>query len=319
MLLSKISAKPSLFQLRETAFSQSVVDGIVAEGIDLAKWNDLLIVPLAEIVAAGNLASDEDREFIIAGDSHSRFAAVKALASAGRLPDAWRAGDDWEIPCKLVTWSDCDRLMLANLCRDDLSPAAEAKGFQIMRARGLDDETIAVRSHKKPEYVRRMLKLNSLAACIRERVGKPADAGGISKDCAIVLATEFENHSVKVQQQQELWNRVLAHAELTPGIIRGIMKKIGPAMKKTSDGDGALFLLPPSVEQAVKDVQSRAKELRRILTAISTLVNSADSEAFESLAEIRACIKSHGPAAVNQLQYEVDSDAASIGKLCLVS
>lgn len=317
MKLSQIIAIPSLLQLRETHYSESTVKGILAEGIDLAKWSDIPVVSTNEIPGAGTDIIPAD-VYAVGGDGNSRFAAVKALAAAGRLPEVWRDGDDFDIPVKVVSWEDCERLMLANLCREDLSPAAEARGFEMMKARGLSEETIAVRSHKSGDYVRRMMKLNGLAACIRERIGKPSDAGGIDKTCALVLADEFRKYEIGVAQQQELYNKVLAHSDLTPNFIRGFLKKIAPNLKARAD-ENALFILPPSIESAVKETQNRAKELRKILSVLTALINTVDSEVFGSMPELRAAIKTHGPGAVTQLAYEADSDAAVIGKMVLVA
>lgn len=316
MRLSQIISFPSLFQLRETAHSQATVDGICAEGIDLAKWSDLPVIPAAELRDAGHEVPEDT--WVVGGDGHSRAAAARLLAKTGRLPEQWKAGDDWEIPCKVVTLADAQRLMLANLCRDDLTPGAEARGFELMKSRGMDEATIAVHSHKSEDYVRRMMKLNTLCSTIRERIGKSSDAGGIDKTCAMVLADEFKRHNIGVQQQQELYTKVLAHSELTPNFIRGLLKKVGPAMKQRAE-ENALFALPPSIKNAVKDAQGRAKELKRVLAIVSSFVNIADSTVLDSMPELRSAIKAHGPAAISQLQYEADADAASIGKMVMVS
>lgn len=311
MKLSLITSRPDLFQLREARYSTATVEGIIAEGIDLAKWSDLPIVSGNEVpgAAAGT--------WIVAGDGHSRHAALQRLAVSGQLPAEWKSGDDWEIPCKMVSYQDTERLMLANLCREDLTPAAEARGFQLMRDRGLTDETIATRSHKKPDYIKRMLRLNTLAECIKERIGKPGDAGGISKDCAMVLAVEFDNYGIKPQQQQEIYNKVLAHSELTPGFIRGLLKKLGPAMKSSTEN--ALFAIPATVEGAVKTVQDKARAIKRAAAALATLMALADDGILDSCQELLNVVQKHGQAAIDQFKYEADADAAVIGKLCLAA
>ena len=94
MLLERISVNSSQFQYRETAFSESTVAGIVAEGIDLAKFD---VIPVMMDGAQG----------IVAGDGHSRLEAIRRLAAAGRLPESWKCrGSDgmngWDIPVRLV-------------------------------------------------------------------------------------------------------------------------------------------------------------------------------------------------------------------------
>jgi hypothetical protein len=310
MLLSRLIVDPSRFQFRESAFSETTVAGICAEGINLAKFDPLPILP-----AAGD-------RYCVAGDGHSRFEAVRRLAELNQLPAAWIVpGGDWEIPAREVNESEAKKLSwTANLSRDNFTPTEEARVYKSMRDDGgMSIAEIAKWAHRDDTTVRRTLLINDLAGCIRACIGKPADAGGIAKDLAVTMAELFNRYGIAPQQQAELWHRVFAHSELTPGFIRGVLTRIGGSLAARTGGDGVLFSIPANVEHVVKEMKDRAQELRRIERALTAMMGCKDSEAMASLPALKALLDAQGESMLAQIKYEADADGCVIGQMVLVA
>lgn len=311
MLLSQLRADPARFQLRHDAYDKDVCAGIVKEGIIPGKFGKLPIIPVG----------DESNTYIIAGDGHSRFAAVQALAAKSHLPDAWVIDADkgeFDIPCEIVEPGHIKSLMLANLGRKNLSASEEADGYQKLMDQGMTIEDIALRSHRDESTIRRVLLINTLADCIREQIGRPADAGGISRECAIEFAKQCQQHGINKQQQGQLWHGIFTHYEFTPNTIRSFFKKMGQRLAEKSSGDdggGMLFAIPTNVTAAVKDMQKRSKEVSRVLTSLRTLLRYASQDYLDAAPGLKAALQQFGPQAMNQLQYESESDGIVLANL----
>jgi ParB-like chromosome segregation protein Spo0J len=187
--------------------------GIVAEGIDLAKFDAL------PVVSAGR------GRWCVGGDGHSVFEALRRLARDGRLPEAWKRGKGWDVPVRMVSPEEAQRLAwTANLSRDNFSAVEEAKGFRAMVEAGMGEEEMARVVQRSDVYVRKTLALNVLCRDIRDAVGLAPDAGGIDKYMSQAMAEKFDQYRIGDQQQQELWHRVFEarkpHREICAGADR---------------------------------------------------------------------------------------------------
>lgn len=306
MLLSQITTDPKRFQFRRAAYSEATVNGIMAEGFIPAKFGTIPII------------ADGEGVYVVAGDGHSRYEVIRRLAEKALLPDTWAVGDDWEIPTELVTPDQIASLKLANLGRNNLDPMEEAAAFKSLVDEGMSVEDIALRAHKDPTTIKKTILLTSLAACIQAMVGKAADAGGINKETAIILAEQFARYQIGVQQQQELYQHVLAHSNLTPNFVRSLIGKIGDAMTKRQGGADMLFAIPPSIQQTISKLQEESRETLKILTSLKALMKYADSGVLDRIPGIKAMLTEHGATSIQQLEYEANIDGTIVADLCLV-
>jgi hypothetical protein len=308
MLLSRITTDHSRFQFRSKPYSETTVAGIVTEGIDLAKFDAIPILM-------------RDGAAVVGGDGHSRFEAIRQLAAQGRLPDAWRAGDEWDIPIRDVDAAEAKRLSwTANLSRDAYAPMEEARVYKAMMSDGLGIADIAKLAHKDPVTIRRTLSLNMLAACIQERIGKPADAGGIGKDMAATMAELFARYNIGAPQQQEFFNQYFAHGELTPTYVRSIVRNIAAQMANMASGSESMLFAPrQSVREAAKEMAARAKFLEKAERSLSGLLCCLDSGVLDAFPQLKSLLSRDGQAMLAQIQYEADADGSSVGKLAMVA
>ena len=303
MLLSQITVDPKRFQLRDKPFSENTVNGILREGLDVARFDPLPLLPTAEGVL-----------YVVAGDGHSRYEAIRRLAETAALPDAWAVGDDWDVPSKIVTDEQASRLRYANLQRDNFTATEEARIFQQMLSEGLSISDAAERAHRSIDYVKQMLPLNGLAECIKGAIGRSADGGGIDKGIAIAMAERFQRHGIEKAQQQELYLKVFAHSPLSVEFVRAAIDEIAPRIKETVT-QGVLFAVPASVTAAVKDMKDRARRLAKVTRAVRALVSEAGSDVLNGLPELQQLLQVDGERMLGQLEYEVASDGQVIGQL----
>lgn len=304
MLLSQIKTNASVYQFRETPFSPRTVDAIVAEGINLSKFDPI------PVIRSGKTGT-------VAGDGHSRFEAILRLAKGSRLPACWKRGHNWDIPTREVT-ADEARILAwtANLSRDNFSPCEEARVFQSMLDAGKEIDQIAALVHKSPAYVRKTIPLNCLCRDIRAMVGATPDAGGLDKHIAQALAEKIQQYKIGAAQQQELWHRVLKHADLTVAFVRALIDRIGGTVASSSE-DGMLFNIPASVTVAVEEMKDRANQLRRAERGLAWLMQCKDSGVLDQFPEMKSMLDARGESMLSQIKGQTASDANVIGQLCL--
>jgi len=303
MRLSQLRADPARFQRRDTPWSAQTVSAIVREGVDLAKFDPLPVLPAGD-------------GYVIAGDGHSRFEAIQRLRGESRLPAAWRTGEDFDVPCKVVSATEATRLAwTANLSRDNLRPCV----FQEMLDSGLSVEEVARETHRQPYDVRKMLPLNGLADCIRRMVGLSQDAGGLDKETACVLAERFERHQIGKGQQQELYHKVLKQADLTPNFVRALLDRIGRQLAAKSS-DGLLFEIPAAAGHVMALLRGRAEYARRAERGLSALLQCArDSTVLDEFPELKELLASRGAEILEQLKQQTVSEGALVGALCVAA
>jgi ParB-like chromosome segregation protein Spo0J len=303
MLLSRIKTDPQRFQFRDAPFSEQTVQGIIAEGINLAKFDPIPVLLVSQT-------------YIVAGDGHSRYEAVRRLAAEGRLPRLWMSGAfEWDVPVREVSATEARLLSwTANLSRDDFSPCEEAKVFQAMLESGMSMEVVAQAAHRSSGYVRTALPLNVLCHDIRVMVGKPHDAGGIDKYSAFALAERFQRYQIAQVQQQELWHKCLKLVSLTPKFVRAFLDKIAGSLGSGREA-GMLFDLPASMEVAVQDFKDRARQLRRAQLGIEYLMVCVDSGVLDDYPELRDIVKTDGSRILAGIKSRVFDDAAVLGEL----
>lgn len=294
MRLSLIDVDVSRYQLRDTAYSEQTVDGIVS-GFDSVRFGTLPLV-------ASNVAG----RFIVAGDGHSRLEACKRLAVSGLLPSDWSIGGDWDIPSDVVDGDAAGRLRFANLSRSNLSACEEAKAFALLRAEGHSIAEIAKLTHRKEGYIASAMPLNGLCKAIRAMVGHPV---GISVEAAKALAERFQKYGIGTMRQQELWNKVFAHVDATPSLVRAVMDKIGRAGEGVEE-QGMMFAMPESTTSILKRVKDDMERLRRCRRNLAALVN--DKDALVAFPELHHALVVHGDDALKAIDAVVDGEGSAL-------
>jgi hypothetical protein len=295
VLLSKITADPARFQFRDGPFSARTVAAIVAEGVDVAKFDPL---PLLK----------EGRGYVVAGDGHSRFEALRQLAP--RLPRAWKRGRDWDVPARVITPGEARRLAwTANLNRHNFTPCEEAKVFAAMLASGMTMAEVAAEAQRSEVYVTNQLKLNTLARDIRAMVGAAPEAGGIDQLTAQVLATGFARHGIDVTTQQQLWHCFLKSAQLNFQSAKKLVDRIGARLAEKSGGDEFLFSIPANAGVVLQEARERGSACRSAKMGLSLLVKALAAGGLEDYPELAAWVGAHGQAAIDALAERVTEDA----------
>jgi ParB-like chromosome segregation protein Spo0J len=300
MLLSKITTRPELYQNRAAAFSESTVAGIVAEGLDLAKFD-----PIPVLARSG----------CVGGDGHSRLEAIRRLAKAGRLPKSWQRGRDFDVPTKPVSEAEARRLAwTANLSRDGFTPGEEAKVYQSMLDGGLTAKEAGELAHKSEAHVSRMLILNTLCRDIRECVGASPAAGGIDILTGQVLANGFARYGVEPQQQQQLWHCVLKHALLNFQSAKRFIDRIGSRLAEKSS-DGMLFAMPANAVAVVAEAKARGQAARTAKTGLALLLSARKLGGLDSQPELAMWLDDNGQTVLEDLSARVTEDADVLADL----
>ncbi len=312
MRLSLIDVDPQTFQKRETPYSPATVDAIVAEGIVLTKFDAL------PLLARGG------GSYVVGGDGHSRYEALTRLAADGRLPEAWRVptaqGDDWDVPHKLVDADEArDLAWTGNLRGTSFTPCEEARVFQEMLDANIPIDKVATKCHVTAGYVRKSLPLNGLCRDIRLMVGHTPDAGGVDKYIAQAMAERFARHKIGPQQQQELWHKVLKHADLTVPFVRSFLDTVGAKLaEKTSAGtDGFLFEIPTSVASVMGAMKDRAQHLRQASRGLAWLMQCKDGGILAThFPALKDLLDREGAERLEALKAAADNDGKIVGVLC---
>jgi hypothetical protein len=297
MLLSKITVDPARFQFRDHPYSEKTVNAIVSEGINLAKFDPIPVLPLA-----GGKAC-------VAGDGHSRYEAIRRLIAARKMPAAWKAGKDWNIPTRAVDLDEAQRLgWTANLSRDNFTPCEEAKVFKSMLDAGISLKDVAAAAHKGEVYVTKMLLLNTLCHDIRVMVGAAPEVGGIDKLTAQVLASGFERYGVNHSTQQQLWHCFLKCATLNFQSAKKLIDRIGGRLAEKS-ADGMLFAMPANVATVLQEARERGSACRSAKMGLSLLAKAMEAGGLEDYPDLAAWMTQHGQAAIDALSERVTEDA----------
>jgi hypothetical protein len=301
MLLSKLTTDEKRWQLRDGKYSEKTVAGIVADGIDLARFDTIPVVRLGR-----------DRG-IVGGDGHSRLEGIRRLAKVGRLPAAWKRrrgrSVDWEIPVRFVSRDEADRLArTANLGRDNFSPCEEARVFQVMLDDGDTLDQVAARAHRPASYVTRALSLNTLCRDIRAAVAGDPAAGGIDVLTAQVLANGFKRFGVDAGRQQDLWHQCLKHAMLNFQSARKFIDAIGARLSEKQT-DGVLFAIPASAAVVLQEARVRCSAARTAKTGVAMLIKALESGGLADVPDLAKWVERRGRAVLDQLAAKVTEDA----------
>jgi len=303
MLLSKLNVDPAQFQFRDHAYSEKTVGAIVAEGINLSKFDPIPVLAMGKGKAC------------VAGDGHSRFEAIRRLASAGKMPAAWKAGKDWEIPTRTVDKDEATRLgWTANLSRDNFTPCEEAKVFKAMLDAGISLKDVAAAAHKGEVYVTKMLLLNTLCRDIRAMVGAAPEVGGIDKLTAQVLAGGFQRYGVDHATQQQLWHCFLKGATLNFQSAKKLIDRIGGRLAEKS-ADGMLFAMPANVAVVLQEARERGSACRSAKMGLSLLVKAMEAGGLEDYPDLAKWIGQHGQTAIDALSERVTEDAEVLASI----
>lgn len=306
MLLSLLAVDTAKYQFREAPFSEQTVAGIVAAGIDVAQFGALPVVK-------------SGKSWVIAGDGHSRFEAVRRLAESGKLPKLWKSGGDWDIPTLAVEATEAKRLAwTGNLTRDNLTPLEEARVFQSMLDSGLPMAEVATAAHRSTAHVEGRLPLNSLCLTIRRLVGLPSDGGGVPVEVACVLAERFARHNMDHQCQQNLFNELLKDVFLTTQTARQFVDKFGPEVARKSS-QGLLFALPASTAAVLKTMKDQMAVMRKTANAIKQLQRADKAGILASCPALTAALAAEGEQALAALTEITTTHAAQLVFDCVAS
>ena len=304
-LLSKIKTDTKRFQFRDTPFSERTVKAIVADGLDLARFDPIPII-------------QRNGHAIVAGDGHSRLEAIHRLAKAQGLPSQWKAGrGDWEIPTRPVPEDAVLRLAyVANMSRSPFTACEEAKIFQARCDAGESTDDIAKTSHVSKGYVTKRLRLNCLSKTIREAVGQP---WGIDTDKAIVLAEIFERYEVKRQVQQQLWLNVICKGDWTPHSLKLFTERICKRLTATGSSSASmLFELPPNIDQTVQEMTTASKCRREAYRMLVRLMRYRDAlDGIDLAKRLLDLLNNEGEKIVDALRETQDEDAAIMEAMLL--
>jgi hypothetical protein len=314
MRFARITVDPASFQKRDNPYSIATVEAIVAEGIVLAKFDPLpLIAPPKGAY---------DAIYVVGGDGHSRYEALRRLAEAGRLPEEWRVptphGDEWDIPHKIVTPAEAkDLAWCGNLRGTSFTPVEEAKVFQEMLEAGIAIDKVATMTHKSEHYIKKSLPLNCLCRDIRAVVGANPDAGGIEKHVAQAMAERFLRFGIGPQVQAELFHKVLKHADLTKAFVEKFLDRVGEQLaEKSKLDDGFLFEIPSTIEAAVKGLKGRAENQRRVERGLAWLLQAQkESTVLAAFPELNALLADQGVAWLRSIKEQTEADATVLGVL----
>jgi hypothetical protein len=165
-------------------------------------------------------------------------------------------------------------------------------------------------------YVRKTIPLNCLCRDIRIMVGASPDAGGIDKHIAQAMAEKFQQYKIDAAQQQELWHRVLKHADLTATFVRSCsIASAAPSHRPESQD--LLFAIPANVTAAIADMKDRANDLRRAERGLAWLLQCKDSGVLDSFGELKSLLDESGATMLATIKLQTTADADVIGQLCL--
>jgi len=297
--LAEIGVDPQRFQFRDEPWAKDTVDAIVADGIDLARFD-----PIPVICESGRI--------IVAGDGHSRLEAIRRLATEGRLPAIWRAGRDWEIPTREVEPGDALRLAyVANMSRSPFTACEEAKIFQRRLDAGEPVADIARSSHVSPGYITKRLRLNCLCRTIRDAVGK---SWGIDTDKAIVLAEACERFQLEHPVQQQLWHRVIQHGNWTPHSLGLFLKRFGSTIQRGGEESILFNGMPANVEAAVVELSNASRTKREAYRMLVRLMRYRDG--LRGVADdLMHLLEARGDQFVEALKDAQEEDAAAMSGL----
>jgi hypothetical protein len=319
MLLPLITTDSGRYQFRDQPFSARTVEAIVAEGIDLAKFDPIPVVhaPAPTFEFGPGFTVPGVESYIVAGDGHSRFEAIRRLAHEGRLPEQWAVDGpgQWDIPCRIVTEAEARTLSwTANLSRDDFTPCEQAKVFQAMLDAGNSLEDVARLAHRSAGYVRQTLALNVLCRDIREAMGLSPEAGGVDAYIGKLLAAKFQQYGIGPAQQQELWHKVLKHTDLTSEFARALLDRIGQQLagKQTQD---VLFALPANVSAVMADLKDSAQVMRRADLAMKHLIFCHTQGAWRDYPELQRVIEQHAESIRDDIRAKADRDASLVARM----
>lgn len=305
MLLSKIKAEPGRFQFREGEYSEETVCGIIAEGMDVSKFDPIPVI------------GGDGGKFIVAGDGHSRLEAIRRLEKAGRLPQCWRSKQGggkvgWDIPVRRVTSAEAKRLAwTANLNRTPFTPSEQARVFKAMVDDGLSIDEIAKIVHSNPCRVVATLKLNGLCRDIRMMIGKSAEAGGIDEATARVLAVGFERYGIAPDRQQQLWHSCLKDSTLNFQSAAAFLRLIGAKMGERSE-ERMLFEIPVNAGTVVAEAKARSSAARTAKKGLGLLLAAADAGGLDELPELKQWLVQNGERARGRLTEQLTQDAEAL-------
>jgi hypothetical protein len=316
MLLSRIVVDPATYQKRDTPFSEKTVAAIVEEGIVLSKFDAIPLLPL------------DGAQFVVGGDGHSRYEAIKRLGD--RLPADWRTpnGVDWDIPHKLVDHKEAKiNAWTANLRGTGFSAVEESKVFQEMLDAGYPLDKVATLCHVSNSYVKQALPLNGLCTDIRAAVGLTHDAGGVEKFIAQAMAVRFQRFGIDKQAQQQLWHRVFAKMNLTRKFVESFLDRIGKQFQDRSKADdGFLFEIPVGVDHVIQKMKDRAQAQRKFERGLAWLMQTyeeaRDGKGADIIAEypeLQAILATHGMAWLSRAKTQTQEDATLLSEVIVAA
>jgi ParB-like chromosome segregation protein Spo0J len=305
MLLSQITVDAQRYQLRDTPWSEQTVSGILA-GFNPSKFDALPIL----LSSPGH--------YIVAGDGHSRYEAVRRLAERAELPARWAITDaggkpiDWDIPSRTVTHGEARKLSFtANLSRDNLTAVEESKVFQRMLDIGYSIDQIASESHRKVDYIKSSLPLNCLCVEIRAAVGQTSDAGGIPVDAAKALAAKFQQYKWTATAQQSLYHKLLVKTYLNPQMARELIDGL-QARSGGKSADDLLFALPENVGAVLTQMKGDMENMKRASRALNGLIQAAESGVLSPFAELDALVRQQGKRIMGLMDQVVNGCGAQL-------
>jgi len=286
--LGRIKADPAQFQRRRKPWAERTVGAIVREGFDPDKFD-----PLPVFLREG--------QWIVGGDGHSRYEALRRLAAAGRpLPT--------RIPVRVVAGPDkAARLsMTANMNRTDFDACEEARIFKERLARGETAAQIAEDSHRSPGYVTSRVLLAELSSAMQDLVGQPC---GLPVDLALVFARGVVEHGFDPAAQQRIWLELLKDGDYTPRAFKLALSVIAGTATKSSR-TGLLFELPANLKAVVGDLSAVGKRVESARRALLAVRANADIYC----PALRKAVERHVAPEIERLDLMLEAKARALGE-----
>jgi ParB-like chromosome segregation protein Spo0J len=249
--LDEIRVDPGRFQRRAGAFASETVEAILAEGYRPEKFDPIPVVR-------------DGSSWIVGGDGHSRFEALRQLRAAGRpVPD--------QIPCRRVEPREAEALAdTANISRTPFSALEEAEIFRRRMDAGEDLQDIARDSHRSAFYVQTRAQMADLCEGIKRQIGT-----GLSVEQAVALARACAQHHLDHAAQSRLWHDVLSKGDYTVAGV-GMAVRIFAAKLRQAQNQGGLFELPVNLRCEVEEMERRQRRILKVRSALATLKQHAD-------------------------------------------
>jgi len=130
-------------------------------------------------------------------DTYEVVAGARRLAALQSLAKQRKIGNDYPVPCKVVTESAEELSLVENTIRQPMHPADQFEAFDRLVGGGLGIDDVAARFGVTPLFVAQRLKLANVSPSLIQLYRE----GGIRLDQLEALAISIDHEA-----QERVWN-----------------------------------------------------------------------------------------------------------------